>query len=164
MPFILGSLLELYASELFRRGQDSNFPTLLILEEAHHYLRQPISEEHSSEYLAYDRLAKEGRKFGLSLWVSTQRPYELSPTVLSQCGTWIVFRLTSENDLRKVASAGEWVDRLELNRIAGLPKQQAIVFGVGVPVPIRIITPEANPIPKSKDPDFTEWNITEESS
>jgi len=163
MPFILGALLELYASELFRRGQNNSYPTLLILEEAHHYFRQSDSEEYSSEYSAYERLAKEGRKFGLSLWVSTQRPSELSPTVLSQCGTWIVFRLTSENDLKKVASAGEWVERLELNRIAGLPKQQAIVFGVGVPVPVRIITPDANPIPRSEDPDFTEWNIPKET-
>jgi len=158
MPLVLGSLLELFAFELFRRGQGNSYPTLLVLEEAHHYLRQYTGDEESlRQSLAYERLAKEGRKFGLGLWVSTQRPSEVSPTVLAQCGTWVVFRLTSEQDLRAVGSAGEWVDRLELNRISGLPRQQALVFGASISIPLRIIAPTANPTPKSADPDFGQW-------
>ncbi|WP_394692373.1 ATP-binding protein [Hyphobacterium sp.] len=83
MPFILGALLEQFSEQLFRRGANATHPTLLVLEEAHHYLRQPPGDsETGSNTLAYERLAKEGRKFGLSLLVSTQRPAELSPTVL----------------------------------------------------------------------------------
>lgn len=158
LPIILSALLELLAFERFRLGQKGSHPTLLVLEEAHHYLRSVgINEEGGQSDLAYERLAKEGRKFGVSLWLSTQRPSELSPTVLAQCGTWIVFRLTSERDLRSVESAGEWFDRQELDRVAGLPRQQAVVFGSGVPLPIRVIAPTADPVPRSKDPDFSDW-------
>lgn len=81
-PFILGSILELYSYELFRRGQENKIETLLVLEVAHHYLRQMGSgEEATNNSLAYERLAKEGRKFDLALWLSTQRPSEISPTL-----------------------------------------------------------------------------------
>ena len=78
-------------------------------------------------------------------------------TVLAQCGTWVVFRLTSDQDLKAVASAGEWVDRQELHRIAGLPRQQAVVFGSSVTMPVRVVAPRADPRPKSADPDFSRW-------
>ena len=158
MPLVLGSLLELLAFELFRRGPGKNKPTLLVLEEAHHYLRQLAQGDDGGNHsLAYERLAKEGRKFGLSLWLSTQRPSELSPTVLSQCGTWVCFRLNGEHDLRAVSLATEWVDKQELSRISGLPRQQAIVFGSGVTMPVRVTAPTANPPPESKDPNFNSW-------
>ena len=158
LPMVLGALLELLAFEMFQRGQGATHPTLLVLEEAHHYLRQiSTSDEGARQILAYERLAKEGRKFGISLWVSTQRPAEVSPTVLAQCGTWVVFRLTSEHDLRAVGAAGEWLDRQELDRIAGLPRQQAVVFGSSVAMPVRVVAPDASPVPKSTDPDFSVW-------
>ena len=159
LPMILGALLELLAFEMFRRGQGTIHPTLLVLEEAHHYLRQIASGDGDTQsMLAYERLAKEGRKFGISMWVSTQRPAEISPTVLAQCGTWAVFRLTSEQDLRAVSAAGEWFDRQELDRIAGLPRQQAVIFGSSVAMPVRVVAPRAHPVPKSSDPDFSVWS------
>ena len=159
-PLVLGSLLELFAFELFERGQGNTHPTLLVLEEAHHYLRQSAGEDDILGHnLAYERLAKEGRKFGVGLWISTQRPVEVSSTVLAQCGTWVVFRLTSEQDLKTVAAAGEWVDRTELSRIAGLPRRQALIFGSSVAVPVRVYTPDANPCPDSHDPDFSRWEL-----
>lgn len=159
MPIVLGSLLELYASVLFRRGQGNNPPTLLVLEEAHHYLR-PISdnEDNYANALAYERLAKEGRKFGLSLWLSTQRPSEVSSTVLSQCNTWVAFRLNSEQDLKSISSACEWADPREVKRISGLPRQYAVVLGGSVATPTCIKAPCANPRPKSDDGQFDEWN------
>ena len=161
LPIILGSLLELLAFERFRRGQDHSFPILLVLEEAHHYLRQwSVDGEDRRDLLAYERLAKEGRKFGVSLWLSTQRPSEVSPTVLAQAGTWVAFRLTSEVDLRAISTAGEWIDKLELDRIAGLSRQNAIIFGNSVAMPVLVEAPEANPIPKSTDPDFSAWEET----
>ncbi len=158
LPMLLGALLELLAFEMFRRGQGATHPTLLVLEEAHHYLRQiATGEDGAHQMLAYERLAKEGRKFGVSLWLGTQRPAEVSPTVLAQCGTWAVFRLTSEQDLRAVAAAGEWFDRQELDRIAGLPRQHAVVFGDSVHMPVRVLAPTADPVPESQDPDFRIW-------
>lgn len=162
MPMVLGSLLELLAYELFRRGQENTYPTLLVLEEAHHYLRQVVDpgDDGARSALAYERLAKEGRKFGLSLWLSTQRPSEVSPTVLAQCGTWAVFRLSSDQDLKAVAAAGEWLDRQEVARIAGLPRQQALIFGAGVALPTRVRAPTASPPPRSADPDFRRWEAS----
>lgn len=158
LPMVLGALLELLAFEMFRRGQGATYPTLLVLEEAHHYLRQVSSGDDGAQHmLAYERLAKEGRKFGVSLWISTQRPAEVSPTVLAQCGTWAVFRLTSEKDINAVGAAGEWIDRQELIRIAGLPRQQSVVFGSSVAMPVRVVAPTASPVPKSMDPDFSVW-------
>ena len=159
MPFVLGALLELYAYELFRRGQERKIETLLVLEEAHHYLRSPTRAQDSpAESLAYERLAKEGRKFGLALWLSTQRPSEISPTVLSQCNNWIAFRLTSERDLSTVLSASEWVDRREVKRIAGLARQRAIVFGGSIQMPTLVEAPVADPLPRSEDAAFDSWN------
>ncbi|QPH46123.1 ATP-binding protein [Pseudomonas fulva] len=159
-PFILGSLLELYAYELFRRGQENKIPTLLVLEEAHHYLRSIGSGDDAGENsLAYERLAKEGRKFGLALWLSTQRPSEISPTVLSQCNNWVSFRLTSEKDLAAIQSASEWADRREIRRIAGLPRQTAIVFGGSIAMPTLMRAADASPTPHSGDADFSCWAI-----
>jgi hypothetical protein len=159
MPFILGSLLEVLGENLFRIGQERCEPTLLVLEEAHHYLRPTASEENDGAGmgLAYERLAKEGRKYGLGLWVSTQRPSEVSPTVLSQCGTWAAFRLTAEKDIKAIESASEWSDRHLSHQIAGLPRRQAVLFGSGVTAPTRIIAREASPTPKSEDPRFDKW-------
>jgi hypothetical protein len=121
MPFVLGSLLELYAAELFRRGPGKTHPTMLVLEEAHHYLRQlPGDAEIGQHSLAYERLAKEGRKFGLSLMVSTQRPAEVSSTVLAQCGTWAVFRLSNDSDQRAVGAAAEAAGVNVTRQLSGL--------------------------------------------
>lgn len=159
-PFVLGSILELYAYELFRRGQDRKIPTLLVLEEAHHYLR-PIGsgEEAAENALAYERLAKEGRKFGLALWLSTQRPSEISPTVLSQCNNWVSFRLTSENDLATIQTASEWADKREVKRIAGLARQNAIIFGGSMSMPTLIRAPQVEPKPRSEDAAFDNWAL-----
>ena len=157
-PYILGSLLELYLSELFRRGQDAKIPTLLVLEEAHNYIRNPARfEDGDQSSLAYERLAKEGRKFGLALWLSTQRPSELSSTVLSQCNNWFCFRLTSERDLDTIRYASETLDRRELRKISGLPRRNLLAFGGGLNLPVVLQTPEASPTPKSEDANFNSW-------
>ncbi len=161
-PFVLGALLELYAFELFKRGQEAKRPTLLVLEEAHHYLR-PVGtgDEIAANSLAYERLAKEGRKFGLALWLSTQRPSEVSPTVLSQCNNWISFRLTAEKDLAAIQSASEWADKRDVRRIAGLARQMAMAFGGSLRMPALIRAPIASPLPRSQDAQFDNWNDPE---
>lgn len=160
MPFVLGSLLEMFAAEIFKRGPGSTHPTMLALEEAHHYLRQlPGEVEGGQQALAYERLAKEGRKFGLSLLISTQRPSEVSATVLSQCGTWTVFRLNNEADQRAVASAAETAGVNVSRQLAGLGRGEAIVFGAALPVPTRLAVSRPKPEPDSRDPLFVqEWS------
>ncbi|MBN9014983.1 MAG: ATP-binding protein, partial [Rhizobiales bacterium] len=160
MPFVLGSLLEMFAAEIFKRGPGNTHPTMLALEEAHHYLRQlPGESDGGQQALAYERLAKEGRKFGLSLLISTQRPSEVSPTVLSQCGTWAVFRLNNDADQRAVASAAETAGVNVSRQLAGLGRGEAIIFGAALPVPTRLSASRPTPEPNSKDPPFLrEWS------
>jgi uncharacterized protein len=159
MPFVLGSLLEMLASQLFIRGPGQTHPTLLVLEEAHHYLRQlPGNDDSAGQMRAYERLAKEGRKFGLSLLVSTQRPSELSPTVLAQCGTWAVFRLSNEADQKAVSAATESASNHIVSQVAGLGRGETIVFGAAIRMPSRINVRRPNPYPDSSDPPFSqEW-------
>ena len=155
MPFVLGSLLELYAAVLFRRGPGATHPTLIALEEAHHYLRQlPGDSETGQHALAYERLAKEGRKFGLSIIVSTQRPSEVSPTVLAQCGTWAVFRLSNDSDQKAVSAAAENIASNITKQISGLARGEAVIFGAAMPIATRVNVIRANPVPKSSDPPF----------
>jgi len=160
MPFVLGSLLEMFAAELFLRGPGNTHPTMLVLEEAHHYLRQLSGDADSGQHvLAYERLAKEGRKFGLSLLVSTQRPSEVSSTVLAQCGTWSVFRLSNDADQRSVAAAAESAGVNVARQLAGLGRGEAIVFGAALPVPTRMNVVRPNPEPDSMDPPFLDaWS------
>jgi hypothetical protein len=152
-PMILGSLLEMYADVLFKRGQSNNYPTMLLLEEAHHYLRDPFGED-SSQLKAYERLAKEGRKFNCSLLVSTQRPSELSSTVLAMCSNWISLRLTNERDINALKFAIENGNDHILNEISGLPRGDAIGFGSAFNIPVRFTIDEAKPKPKSSDAEF----------
>jgi len=113
-------------------------PTLLVCEEAHRYA--PSSE--NSHFLptrqALGRIAKEGRKYGISLALVTQRPSELDPTILSQCSTAITLRLSNERDQQVLRSSSyEGVlDLLEFLPMLG--DREAIVLGQGVSMPMRI--------------------------
>lgn len=157
-PHILGSILELFAEQLFLQGPGNTHPTLLVLEEAHHYLRQiPGDAETGMHALAYERLAREGRKFQVSMLVSTQRPSEVSPTVLAQCGSWAVFRLTNEKDQSVVSSGAEKVSQYSIAQIPGLARGQAILFGDALPLATKlsVCRPEGGFHPSSDDASFS---------
>lgn len=154
-PMLLSALLEMFAEILFIRGQDKSYPTVLLLEEAHHYLRDPYAEV-DSQIKAYERLAKEGRKFKCSLIVSTQRPSELSSTVLAMCSNWFSLRLTNERDLQALRYAMESGNEQMLRQISGLPRGDAVAFGSAFNLPVRISIHHANPGPKSSDAIFSE--------
>lgn len=154
-PMVLGSLLEMYSEVLFKRGQDGNYPTLLLLEEAHQYLRDPYAED-VHQLKAYERLAKEGRKFSCSLLVSTQRPSELSSTVLAMCSNWISLRLTNERDLTTLRYAMENGNEHILNEISGLPRGDAVGFGSAFNLPVRFTIDKAVPGPSSSDANFAD--------
>ncbi|MEH8184053.1 ATP-binding protein [Aeromonas allosaccharophila] len=148
----------MYSEVLFKRGQGNSHPTLLVLEEAHQYIRDPYNED-SNQIKAYERIAKEGRKFGCSLLVSTQRPSELSSTVLAMCSNWISLRLTNERDLTTLRYAVEHGNEQLINEISGLPRGDAIAFGSAFNLPIRFSIDKAVPGPLSNDADFANiWN------
>lgn len=157
LPFVVGATLETFASVLFHRGPEGTHPTLLVLEEAHHYLRQLQGDAESGQNaLAYERLAKEGRKFGASLMVSTQRPAEVSPTVLAQCGSWAIFRLTNESDQKAVSAATEFTSSRVSSLLSTLSRGEALLFGSSRPIAVKLKFDQPKPGPTSSDPRFTE--------
>jgi hypothetical protein len=135
------------------------FPVVLILEEAQNYIQQPSGKEDDSiSRGVYERIAREGRKYGLGLVVASQRPSELSRTVLSQCSTFIVHRLQNPEDLRYFREIVPGVYKELLEQLPSLSPQYALVLGEGVRAPSLLRVRDAFPTPRSRDPKFyAEW-------
>jgi uncharacterized protein len=126
-------------------------PMLLVLEEAHAYL----GKEHSgTAAVAVRRIAKEGRKYGVGAMVVSQRPSEIDPTILSQCGTIFAMRLSNQADRDQVAGAAS--DNLKglFDMLPVLRTGEAVIVGEAVSLPIRTLIdpPEKNRRPDSGDP------------
>jgi DNA helicase HerA-like ATPase len=117
---------------------DGGVPTLIVCEEAHRYVPPEGTSHFQPTRLALARIAKEGRKYGVSLALVTQRPSELDPTILSQCSTAIAMRLTTERD-QAVMRANTHEGALDLlDFLPLLGDREAIVLGQGAPMPVRI--------------------------
>ncbi|WP_375394456.1 ATP-binding protein [uncultured Sphingomonas sp.] len=131
-------------------------PILLVCEEAHRYI--PSNGETSSVGRILSRIAKEGRKYGVSLGLITQRPSDLEEGVLSQCGTIIAMRLNNERDQAFVRAAMPEGARGFLDAIPALRNRECIVCGEGVAVPIRVSFDalEEGKRPASGDPLFSQ--------
>ena len=135
-----------------------SLPVVLVLEEAQNYIQQPrFAEEESIARVVFERIAREGRKYGLSLVVSSQRPSELSKTVLSQCSSFIVHRLQNPEDLRYFREIVPGIYGPMLQQIPALAPQTALVLGECVAAPALVKVREASPIPRSRDPRFFEY-------
>lgn len=142
-----------------------SLPTVLVLEEAHTFVRRgkdddgPAASPGQLCREAFERIAREGRKFGLGLVLSSQRPSELSPTVLAQCNTFILHRIVNDADQNLVARlVPDNVGGL-LRELPSLPSRQAILLGWATPIPVLVeideLTDEQRP--QSSDPDF--WSV-----
>jgi DNA helicase HerA-like ATPase len=117
---------------------DARLPVLIVCEEAHRYAPSEISDKFLPTRQALSRIAKEGRKYGVSLALVTQRPSELDPTILSQCSTAIAMRLSTERD-QTVVRANTHEGALDLlDFLPLLGDREAIVLGQGVVMPMRI--------------------------
>lgn len=113
-------------------------PLLLVCEEAHRYIPADEKAGFAAAARAITRIAKEGRKYGISLGLISQRPTELSATALSQCGTIFALRMASDLDQRFVATALPDAAKGMLAALPALGNQEAIISGEGVPLPIRV--------------------------
>jgi DNA helicase HerA-like ATPase len=136
-------------------------PVLLVCEEAHRYVPSEKNADGSSVGKILSRIAKEGRKYGISLGLITQRPSDLAEGVLSQCGTIISMRLNNDRDQAFVKAAMPEGARGFLDAIPALRNRECIISGEGVAIPIRVSfdTLEEFKRPASEDPSFTElWN------
>jgi DNA helicase HerA-like ATPase len=136
-------------------------PMLLVCEEAHRYAPTGHSDEFMPTRQALSRIAKEGRKYGVSLALITQRPSELDPTILSQCSTVIAMRLSTERDQAVVrANTHECaLDLLDFLPLLG--DREAIVLGQGVAMPMRVRfkTVQASRLPTIRHEGFSKgWS------
>jgi DNA helicase HerA-like ATPase len=111
---------------------------MLVCEEAHRYIPSDISGSFVATTRAISRVAKEGRKYGLSLGLITQRPSELSQSVLSQCGTLCILRMGNEADHKFVENILPEGAKSLLQTVTALANREAIVVGEGVSMPMRI--------------------------
>jgi hypothetical protein len=141
--------------------EEKTRPILLVCEEAHRYVPNSANEDGSSVGRILGRIAKEGRKYGISLGLITQRPSDLAEGVLSQCGTIISMRLNNDRDQDFVRSAMPEGARGFLDAIPALRNRECIICGEGVAIPIRVSFDnlEENKRPASEDPSFVElWS------
>jgi DNA helicase HerA-like ATPase len=132
-------------------------PILLVCEEAHRYIPSDRVAGSSAVRTILERIAKEGRKYGVSLGLITQRPSDLAEGVLSQCGTIISMRLNNDRDQAYVRAAMPEGARGFLDSIPALRNRECIICGEGVSIPIRVAldTLEEQKRPASEDPLFS---------
>lgn len=138
--------------------EEKTRPILLVCEEAHRYVPNEKNADGSSVGKILSRIAKEGRKYGISLGLITQRPSDLAEGVLSQCGTIISMRLNNDRDQAFVRSAMPEGSRGFLDSIPALRNRECIICGEGVAIPIRVNfdTLEEHKRPASEDPSFSQ--------
>ena len=137
-----------------RRGE---YPVALILEEAQNYI--PEVDKNGKKSITkkvFERIAREGRKFGVSLIVSSQRPSELSKTILSQCNTFIVHKLQNPEDQRYIRQIVSSANEELLNQLPILPQQHAIIMGEAVRTPSQVKINDITKKPDSNNPKFIE--------
>lgn len=152
------------ALQRYRKLNKVTLPTVLVMEEAHTFIKrykEDIENQDAASICCqvFERIAREGRKFGLGLVISSQRPSELSPTVLSQCNSFLLHRISNDRDQELVHRLVP--DNLKglLRELPSLPSQSAILLGWASELPVLV---KMNDLPKSQqphsdDPDF--WNV-----
>lgn len=153
MTSISGTLLKIIYDALFW-GQNIDVggkeqPLLIVLEEAHNYLR---AGENSIASKSVQSIAKEGRKYGVGLLLVTQRPSELDETVLSQCGTVIALRMNNSKDRGHIRSAIQDELQTMIDLLPSLRTGEAIISGESVKIPSRIQFFKLANAPKGSDP------------
>lgn len=145
-------ITKLYSKLLFNyttsRNPRGKFSVNIVLEEAHRYV-QNDNDINIIGYNIFDRITKEGRKYGTLLTFITQRPSELSTTALSQCANYIVFRVFHPEDLNIVRSMSTNVSSETLEKIKGLNPGTAFCFGTGFKIPTLVMFTLPRPLPES---------------
>jgi DNA helicase HerA-like ATPase len=147
---VLVSLLGrvIYDFNLWNKAR-RDFPMLIVFEEAHTYLMQ--SGKASAARKTVERIAKEGRKYGVSSMIVSQRPAEISETITAQCNNFVAMRLLNPNDQQYVRKL---VPESQANFIDVLPtlrQGEAFIIGDSVAIPVRVMLDRPNPEPGGAD-------------
>lgn len=154
---VVSCVLSRMIFEKLRKSANRNeFPINLVLEEAHRYISTDSGKVFGDANKIFERIAKEGRKYGMFLLVSSQRPSELSKTVLSQCSNFIVHRIQNPEDLSHIRQITPHISETILRRMPSIPTQHALIFGHAVNLPTTFKVNEADPKPKSDNNKISE--------
>lgn len=160
----------LEALQRYRRQRNGEtLPTVLVMEEAHTFIKRYNAEAENENATAmctkvFEKIAREGRKYGLGLVLSSQRPSELSPTVISQCNSFLLHRLSNDRDQELVNKLVPDNLRGMLRELPSLPARNAILLGWAseLPVMVRVNYLNEQFRPKSDDPEY--WSTWVEST
>lgn len=155
----------MYYAKKINTSQDIENPILLVYEEAHNYVPKHNDVKYRGVKESIERIAKEGRKYGVSAMIVSQRPSEISETIFSQCNSFVVMRLTNPTDQNYIKKLmPDSVSSISEN-LSGLESREALVLGSSIPMPtiLRVNELPDYKRPKSTDVDFMDkwkenWN------
>lgn len=149
-----------------RNGTFADSPLVVFVDEAHNFLGRHIGGEDAVARLdAFELIAKEGRKFGLSICLTTQRPRDITEGVLSQMGTMIVHRLTNDRDREVVERACGEIDRSASSFLPNLKPGEAAIIGADFPIPLTLQISAPKYRPKSDGPNYQHhWRLDSDLS
>jgi uncharacterized protein len=154
---LLGRLIIEFVSH-FLPEQRGKFPIVIVLEEAQNYIAEKTE---SVAKTVFERIAREGRKYGISLVVCSQRPSELSKTVLSQCNSFIIHRLQNPEDQKYIKGLVSSANADILDQLPIIPQQHAIITGDCVRTPIQVRIDDVSPTPNSHNPQYVKNWLTD---
>lgn len=138
--------------------RSDQFPILLVCEEAHNYIPRESGTQYDGARRSMERIAKEGRKYGVGLAVVSQRPAEVSETVLAQCGNYICFRVTNPDDQAYIKALVPDAEGGLVNILTSLGRGEVLALGEAIPIPTRLRMHLPDPQPNSHNVDyFSSW-------
>ncbi|MHA7648753.1 ATP-binding protein [Mycobacterium sp. ML4] len=145
-----------------RSGVFRAIPVVVAIDEAHQFFDVTVGDEFANTRLnAFDSIAKEGRKYGLTVCLATQRPGDLPAGVLSQVGMTVVHRLADGRDRQRVEQAAAELDHSATRLLPGLVPGEAILMGVDFPVPVSVHVSRPLAPPASEGPRYENWGTNE---
>lgn len=149
---LLGRIILEFVSHFVPENR-GKYPIVIVLEEAQNYIAE---QKDSVAKTVFERIAREGRKYGISLIVCSQRPSELSKTVLSQCNSFVIHRLQNPEDQKYIRGLISSANADILDQLPVIPQQHAIITGDCVRTPIQVRIDDINPTPNSHNPKYIE--------
>lgn len=157
------TITKIYSKLLFdyakNMEQKASFPFHIVLEEAHRYV-QNDNDIYLLGYNIFDRITKEGRKYGVLLGLITQRPSELSETAISQCSNFLIFKVQHPKDVGYIKEMVPNITEEEIKKIKMLPPGMCMAFGSAFKLPVLVKFEMPNPAPNSASCDITKsWFV-----
>jgi len=155
-----------YSKLKHEKNEQNDIPFMIVCEEAHNYIPRTGGAEYNASKKSIERIAKEGRKYGLSLMVVSQRPSEVSETIFSQCNNFISLRLTNVNDQNYVKALMPENSNAIADILPNLGQGECLIVGDAALLPSIVKLDMPDPEPKSQSIKFqdeweTEWKIAE---